>query len=246
MNSRRTASPQNSPNFGGSAAHGAHDILRFDRVGLRYGRGPEVLQDIDLTLRAGSFNFLTGPSGAGKSSLLKLMYLALKPSRGLVTIFGQDISTLPPARVQDIRQKIGVVWQSFALIDHLPVFDNVALPLRVQGADPDHYRQDVIDLLDWVGLGPKMTAMPATLSGGEKQRVAIARAVIAKPPLLIADEPTGNVDPVIGERLLRLFSEMNRMGTTVVIATHDRSLIDHLPARIYHMRDAHLFEEVDA
>lgn len=219
-------------------------VLRFDRVGLRYGRGPEVLQDIDITLNAGSFNFLTGPSGAGKSSLLKLMYLALKPSRGLVTLFGQDISTLDAKSVQSLRQKIGVVWQAFSLIDHLSVFDNVALPLRVQGTARTQYYQDVVDLLDWVGLGRKINAMPATLSGGEKQRVAIARAVIAKPPLLIADEPTGNVDPQIGERLLRLFSEMNRMGTTVMIATHDRALIDHMPAQVFHIRDAHLYEEV--
>lgn len=219
-------------------------VVRFDRVGLRYDRGPEVLQDIDINLRAGSFNFLTGPSGAGKSSLLKLMYLALKPSRGLVSLFGHDIATQSVKDLELIRQRIGVVWQSFGLIDHLSVFDNVALPLRVQGAEHDNYAADVTDLLDWVGLGKKSHVMPATLSGGEKQRIAIARAVIAKPPLLIADEPTGNVDPQIGERLMRLFSEMNRMGTTVVIATHNRKLIDIVPGDIYHIQDAHLYQEV--
>lgn len=221
------------------------DIVRFDRVGLRYGRGPEVLSDIDLTLGAGTFNFLTGPSGAGKSTLLRLMYLALKPSRGLVSLFGKDISQLTQSELNSLRQKIGVVWQDFSLIDHLSVYANVALPLRVQGFSADSYDRNVRELLDWVGLGERVEASPRTLSGGEKQRVAIARAVIAKPKLLIADEPTGNVDPEIGTRLIRLFGEMNRLGTTVLIATHDRALIDEVPARVLHIQDAKLYEEVD-
>lgn len=221
------------------------DIVRFDRVGLRYGRGPEVLSDIDLTLGAGTFNFLTGPSGAGKSTLLRLMYLALKPSRGLVSLFGKDISQLTQKELNTLRQKIGVVWQDFSLIDHLSVYANVALPLRVQGLSADSYDRNVRELLDWVGLGERIEASPRTLSGGEKQRVAIARAVIAKPKLLIADEPTGNVDPEIGARLIRLFGEMNRLGTTILIATHDRALIDEVPARVLHIQDAKLYEEVD-
>ncbi len=220
------------------------DIVRFDRVGLRYGRGPEVLSDIDLSLRAGTFNFLTGPSGAGKSTLLKLVYLALQPSRGLVSLFGQDISRLPEKSLGDMRRQIGVVWQDFSLIDHLSVYANVALPLRVQGAAPQTYDRNVRELLDWVGLGQRLDASPRTLSGGEKQRAAIARAVISKPKILIADEPTGNVDPEIGHRLIRLFGEMNRMGTTVLIATHDRGLIDQVPARVLHLQDARLYEEV--
>lgn len=222
------------------------DIVRFDRVGLRYGRGPEVLSDIDLSLSAGTFNFLTGPSGAGKSTLLRLIYLALKPSRGLVSLFGQDISQLTQKELNSLRQQIGVVWQDFSLIDHLSVYANVALPLRVQGLSPDNYDRNVRELLDWVGLGERIEASPRTLSGGEKQRVAIARAVIAKPKLLIADEPTGNVDPEIGTRLIRLFGEMNRLGTTILIATHDRALIDEVPARVLHIQDAKLYEEVDA
>ena len=222
------------------------DIVRFDRVGLRYGRGPEVLSDIDLSLSAGIFNFLTGPSGAGKSTLLRLIYLALKPSRGLVSLFGQDISQLTQKELNSLRQQIGVVWQDFSLIDHLSVYANVALPLRVQGLSPDNYDRNVRELLDWVGLGERIEASPRTLSGGEKQRVAIARAVIAKPKLLIADEPTGNVDPEIGTRLIRLFGEMNRLGTTILIATHDRALIDEVPARVLHIQDAKLYEEVDA
>jgi cell division transport system ATP-binding protein len=219
------------------------DIVRFDRVGLRYGRGPEVLKDIDLSIETGSFNFLTGPSGAGKSSLLRLIYLAMQPSRGLVSLFGQDISQMDAVTLGLMRREIGVVWQAFSLIDHLSVYANVALPLRVQGVSAEIYDRNVRDLLDWVGLGDRLEAAPNTLSGGEKQRAAIARAVISKPRLLIADEPTGNVDPEISQRLLRLFAEMNRMGTTVLIATHDRQIIDKLPARVLHLQDAYLYEE---
>lgn len=214
--------------------------LVLQRVGLRYGRGPEVLSDIDLTLPRGSFTFLMGPSGAGKSSLLKLAYLELKPSRGLVRLFGDDVDALKPGKIQALRRRIGVVLQDFRLINHLSVFENVALPLRVSGQSRSDYTDDVIELLNWVGLGHRMTALPPTLSGGEKQRCAIARAVIAKPDLLIADEPTGNVDPEIGGRLLRLFAEMNRMGATVLIATHDSHLIDQVSARTLHLEDGRL------
>jgi len=218
------------------------NTLKLHRVGLRYDRGPEVLSNIDLTLPAGSFTFLTGPSGAGKSSLLKLCYLSLMPTRGLINLFGQDVSTLRQNQLQVLRRRIGVVLQDFRLIDHLSVFENVALPLRVAGKPRDSYIPDVTELLNWVGLGHRMNALPPTLSGGEKQRCAIARAVIAKPDLLIADEPTGNVDPEIGGRLLRLFGEMNRMGATVLIATHDHGLIGEFPARTVHLRDGELHE----
>lgn len=201
------------------------DVVRFERVGLRYGRGPEILSDVNMRLARGSFTFLTGPSGAGKSSLLKLCYLTLKHSRGLINLFENDISVMSRSEEQATKRRIGVVLQDFRLIDHLSVFENVALPLRVTGQPREAYTRDVTELLQWVGLGHRMEAMPQTLSGGEQQRAAIARAVIAKPDLLIADEPTGNVDPVIGRRLLRLFSEMNRMGTTILIATHDIDLI---------------------
>ena len=201
------------------------DVVRFERVGLRYGRGPEILSDVNMRLKRGSFTFLTGPSGAGKSTLLKLCYLNLKQSRGLINLFENDISVMSRSEQQAAKRKIGVVLQDFSLIDHLSVFENVALPLRVTGRSRTDYTQDVVELLQWVGLGHRMDALPPTLSGGEQQRAAIARAVIAKPDLLIADEPTGNVDPAIGRRLLRLFSEMNRMGTTILIATHDIELI---------------------
>lgn len=211
--------------------------LDLQRIGLRYGRGPEVLSGVDLTLTPGSFTFLTGASGAGKSTLLKLSYLALKPSRGLIHLFGQDVSTLKPSKVQVLRRRIGVVLQDFRLIDHLSVWENIALPLRVAGLNRTDYRPDVDELINWVGLGHRMNALPPTLSGGEKQRCAIARAVINKPDLLIADEPTGNVDPDMGSRLLRLFAEMNRMGTTVLIATHDLGLVDEISARTIHLSD---------
>ena len=156
-------------------------------------------------------------------------------------MFGRDSALLTNPERQAIKRRIGVVLQDFHLIEHLSVYENVALPLRVSGQLRDSYNDDVVELLQWVGLGHRMQAYPQTLSGGEKQRCAIARAVIAKPDLLIADEPTGNVDPVIGRRLLRLFSEMNRMGTTVLIATHDTHLIDELDARVLRIEDGRVF-----
>ncbi len=209
---------------------------------MRYNRGPEILSDVNMRLKRGSFTFLTGASGAGKSTLLKLCYLTLKHSRGLINLFENDASIMTHAEQQSTKRKIGVVLQDFRLIDHLNVFENVALPLRVMEETRSEYTQDVVELLQWVGLGHKMDAMPQTLSGGEQQRAAIARAVIAKPDLLIADEPTGNVDPVIARRLLRLFSEMNRMGTTILIATHDTTLIREIQADILRIENGQLFE----
>lgn len=203
-------------------------MVRFDNVGMRYGNGPEVLRDISIRLEPGSFHFLTGPSGAGKTTLLRLMYLAERPSRGLISLFDCDVGQLPRAALTPIRRKIGVVFQDFRLIDHLSAFDNVALPMRVAGESEERVHAHVSELLGWVGLASHMNARPATLSGGQQQRVAIARAVIARPSLLLADEPTGNVDDTIAERLLRLFEEMNRLGTTVVLATHNEALTQRL------------------
>ncbi len=208
------------------AAHAEPEpVLRFAGVGLRYGQGEEVLREVSFDLDAGSFHFLTGPSGAGKSSLLKLIYRAERPSRGLVTLFGQDLAVLPRRQLPLLRRRIGVVFQDFRLLDHLSAFDNAALPLRLSGRAPKTYRDDVAEMLDWVGLGSKLHAMPATLSGGEKQRVAIARAVMGQPDILLADEPTGNVDHDMAVRILLLFAELNRQGTTVLIASHDRDLV---------------------
>ncbi len=209
--------------------------VRFEGVGMRYGRAPEVLRDLDLTLTTGSFQFLTGPSGAGKSSLLKLIYLAHRPSRGLVTLFGRDIASAGRDELPLLRRRMGVVFQEFRLLDHLSVFDNVALPLRLAGLKPGEYHDDVEELLQWVGLGSRADAQPATLSGGEKQRLAIARAVVARPELILADEPTGNVDPQMGARLMRLFLELNRLGATVLIATHDLPLVERMGKPVLHL-----------
>ena len=201
-------------------------MIKFEHVGLRYGIGPEVLSDINFTLEPGSFHFLTGPSGAGKTSLMSLMFLGRKPTRGLVTMFDQNINDMDRARLSRLRQKIGVVFQEFRLLPHLSAFDNVALPLRITGHREAEIKSNVDELLEWVGLGDYKNVLPLTLSGGQQQRVAIARAVIARPKLLLADEPTGNLDDNIGFRLMHLFEQLNRMGTTIVIATHSQSIME--------------------
>jgi cell division transport system ATP-binding protein len=201
-------------------------LLRFENVGLRYGMGAEVVRDLSFSIAPESFQFLTGPSGAGKTTLLRLMLLALRPTRGTIQIFGEDASKLDKNMLTALRRRIGVVFQDFRLLDHLTTYENVALPLRVMGRDEAGYRSEVVELLRWVGLGERMNALPPVLSGGEKQRAAIARALIVRPELLLADEPTGNVDPSMARRLLRLFVELHKSGTAVVIATHDLALMD--------------------
>lgn len=208
----------------------AGEIVKFDNVGLRYGADQEVLSDLSFTLFPGRFYFLTGASGAGKTSLLKLLYLAQRPSRGGIRMFGRDMITLPRGELPKFRRRLGVVFQNFRLVEHLSAFDNVALPLRLAGTDEARVQKAVNDMLAWVNLSHRADALPETLSGGEQQRVAIARAVIARPQLLIADEPTGNVDPDMALKLLRLFEALNdRVGTTVVVATHDVHLIQKVP-----------------
>jgi len=219
-------------------------LVRFENVGLRYGLGPEILRDLSFQVPPHSFQFLTGPSGAGKTSLLKLLFLSLRPTRGLVTLFEEDISLLGKDAIANLRKRIGIVLQDFRLLDHMTTYENVALPLRVMGRNESNYRKEVIDLLKWVGLGERMDALPPILSGGEKQRAAIARAVISRPQLLLADEPTGNVDPTLGRRLLRLFIELNKSGTAVIIATHDITLMDQYDARrlVLHQGRLHIYE----
>jgi cell division transport system ATP-binding protein len=203
-------------------------IVQFDNVGLRYGTGAETLSDLSFSLRRGGFYFLTGASGAGKTSLLKLIYLAMRPSRGLVRLFGEDMVTIARDRLPGFRRRIGVVFQDFRLVPHLSAFDNVALPLRLAGVSERDLQRPVAEMLEWVGLSHRSSARPATLSGGEQQRVAIARAVIGRPEILVADEPTGNVDPEMAARLLYLFDNLNKLGTTMVVATHDLHLLSRI------------------
>lgn len=219
-------------------------MVRFENVGLRYGLGPEVLRDLTFRIEPHSFQFLTGPSGAGKTTLLRLLFLSLKPTRGLITLFGHDVATLDKDSLAVLRRRIGVVFQDFRLLDHMSTYENVSLPLRILGRAEESYRDEVVELLQWVGLGDRIDSLPPVLSGGEKQRAAIARAVIARPHLLLADEPTGNVDPSLARRLLRLFIELNKSGTSVVIATHDIALMDQYDARrlVLHEGRIHVYD----
>lgn len=206
-------------------------MIHFENVGLRYGMGPEILRDLTFDIPRRSFQFLTGPSGAGKTTLLKLLFLSLQPTRGLIRMFDRSITSIPRDELPMLRRRIGIVFQDFRLLDHLTTYENVALPLRVRGKEESSYRSDVLELLNWVGLGERINVLPPVLSGGEKQRAAIARALIDRPEILLADEPTGNVDPPMARRLLNLFMELNRLGTAVVIATHDLGLMDQVEAR---------------
>jgi len=202
-------------------------LIKFDNVFFRYDEdGDDVLHDVNFTLQSGSYHFLTGLSGAGKTSLITLMYLGNIPTRGNITMLGQDIKKAKREELFALRQRIGVVFQDFRLLPHLSTFDNVALPLRILGRPDDEINAHVNELLDWVGLGKHKEHLPKKLSGGQQQRVAIARAVIGRPKLLLADEPTGNLDDEIGFRLMGLFEQLNRMGTTIVIATHNPQIIE--------------------
>ena len=218
----------------------ARPAVRFENVGIRYGLEPEVLRDLTFSVEPGSFQFLTGPSGAGKTTLIRLILLAVRPTRGLISLFGEDVDGLSGDSLTLLRRRMGVVFQDFRLLDHLTTYENVALPLRVQGRDEGSYRAETVELLRWVGLGERMHVLPPVLSGGEKQRASIARALIARPELLLADEPTGNVDPSLARRLLRLFVELNRLGTAIVLATHDLALMDQLDARRLVLGEGHL------
>lgn len=229
-----------SRNPSAAAATDPDEVVRFDDVSMRYGRGPEVLRDLSFSLSPGSFHFLTGPSGAGKSSLLKLVYLAARPSKGLIHLFGHDVAHADPSERPQLRRRIGVVFQDLLLLEHMTAFDNAALPLRIGGGKPTEYRNDVAELLTWVGLGARMHALPATLAGGEKQRLAIARAVVNRPQILLADEPTSNVDHDMALRIYRLFVELNRLGATVLIATHDQDLVARSGRPSLHLEDGRL------
>jgi cell division transport system ATP-binding protein len=219
-----------------SEACGGRRVIRFENVGLRYGLGPEVLRDLNFGISGQSFQFLTGPSGAGKTSLLRLMLLSLRPSRGLISMFEQDTARLSKDGRANLRRRIGIVFQDFRLLDHLTTYENVALPLRVLGKDEAEYRAEAVELLQWVGLGDRMGALPPILSGGEKQRAAIARAVITRPQLLLADEPTGNLHSDQGREIMRLFKKLNDEGTTIIQVTHSEENASY-GHRIVRLRD---------
>ena len=221
----------------------ATDTVRLTGVGFGYADSPAVLRDVNLSLTPGSFHFLTGPSGAGKSTLLRLLTLSTRATAGEVRLFGLDAAQLSRAEIPLVRRRIGAVFQDFRLLDHLSLFENAALPLRLAGGRARDYAADVEEMLRWVGLGERMDARPPSLSGGEKQRLAIARAVMAKPDLIIADEPTGSVDRAMADRLLKLFQALNRLGATVLIASHDEALADRSGARRLHLQDGRLTGE---
>ena len=205
-------------------------MIELDQVAYSYGDGA-LLSGIDLSIAPGSFQFLTGPSGAGKTTLLKLCYAELRPSAGALRIFGQDLAAMDRDRVALTRRRIGVVHQDCRFLDHLTVAENVALPMRVTGRGAE-IGDDLRELLAWVGLGRQAEQFPPELSGGERQRAALARAIISSPEVIIADEPTGNVDWEMSQRLLSLLVELNRLGMAVLVATHDLALIRAAKAEV--------------
>ncbi len=217
-------------------------MLRFDNVSMTFDTA-QILRNVSFSIRQGSFHYIRGASGSGKSTLIKLAYRALMPESGSITLFGEPLRHMDRLQIQAMRQKIGVVYQDFRLIDHLSAFDNVALRLMVAGRNQPKIRRDVSELLDWVGLGNKMQALPPTFSGGEKQRLAIACAVINKPKLLLADEPTGSVDDAMAVRLMYLFDELNRLGTTTLMVTHNQSLVDQFPHPQLHLHHGRIYEQ---
>ena len=224
----------------GQARPDRAEVVALEGVDVGYGGGPPVLRGLDLRLLRGSFHFLTGASGAGKSTLLKLIELSLRPGAGRVRLFGDEVTALGRSAIPAYRRRMGVVFQDFRLLDHLDAFDNAALPLRLAERKPADYAADVEEMLAWVGLGRRADALPPALSGGEKQRLAIARAVIGRPELILADEPTGNVDARMAERLLILFQSLNRLGATVLIASHDEDLAQASGADVLHLADGRI------
>jgi cell division transport system ATP-binding protein len=221
-------------------------MVRLEGVGLRYGEGPLVLQDLSFSLPGGSFRWLLGASGAGKTSLLRLLTLAVRPSAGQLSVLGVQVDQAPRRDLPPLRRQIGMVFQDFRLLPHLSAFDNVALPLRLAGRPEGQLRADVAEMLRWVGLSQRDSARPPELSGGEQQRVAIARAVVGRPALLLADEPTGNLDDLQAERLMQLLAELNRLGTTVVVATHNLGLVERHPAASLLLQDGRLRDDTKA
>lgn len=221
-------------------------ILQLHRVGMRYGIADDVLRDIDLTVNVGSFQFLVGSSGAGKTSLLRVLSLSHPHSGGSMTLFGRDVSRMDRDETARLRRRIGVIFQDFRLLDHLSAFDNVALPLRIGGVEEDQISGHVSQMLGWLGLADHMEAKPAKLSMGQRQLVATARAVVTRPALLLADEPTSNVDPARADRLMKLFTELQKLGTAIVLATHSREILARWNFPVLTMAKGRLMRQVDS
>lgn len=213
-------------------------VISFANVGARYDGGHDILTDVSFNIGAGSFYFLSGASGAGKTTLLRLIYQLHKPCRGMIKLFGRSTNDLSRDEISGMRHKMAIVFQEYSLLSHMSVFDNIALPLRVRGIDEAKIKKLVSKTLEWVGLAKYANANPKTLSGGQQQRVSVARAIIVQPAILLADEPTGNLDDENASRLMELFIQMNKMfGTTIILATHNTKLIDTYKFPVIHVEN---------
>ncbi len=214
------------PSFSEAQKPAPKTVISMQDVGVRYGSGDEILSDVTFHIQERSFYFLTGTSGAGKTTLMRLIYQLHKPCRGRIRLFGKNAHDLSRDGLADMRRRIGIVFQDYCLIDSLSVFDNIALPLRIMGESPDRISRLVKRVLAWVGLSAYARVKPMTLSGGQQQKIAVARAIITQPDILLADEPTGNLDDENSKKLMELFLELNKSGTTVIIATHSQKLLE--------------------
>lgn len=215
-------------------------MIELSHVGLRYDGGPEVLSDISLTLDDGSFHYLSGSSGSGKTSLMRLLHLGKLPTRGTINAFDHDVSKLSKSKRSDIRKQIGVIFQDFRLLNHLSIYDNIALPLRLSNQPEKKIKSAVTDMIEWIGLGDYTHSRPAFISGGQQQRVAIARAVITKPKILLADEPTGSLDDPMGDKIMVLFEELHKRGMALVVATHNKGTIKRFPHPVLKLKSGQL------
>ena len=212
--------------------------ISFANVAARYEHGADVLTDVSFNISNGAFYFLSGASGAGKTTLLRLIYQLHKPSSGQIKLFGKNTSEMSRDDIANLRQKMAIVFQEYSLLSHLSVFDNVALPLRVRGVSEAKIKKLVAKVLDWVGLGKYADTNPRALSGGQQQRVSVARAIIVQPAILLADEPTGNLDDENASRLMELFIQMNKLfGTTIILATHNKKLMDTYKFPVLHVEN---------